>query len=178
MTTENGFHMTSVYENWQNGIMSKIFGMNAVRPYFKIWIHLQHLFLNSFLLKERGCGSGLLLQHIFHLNEKLIKPLTIINKTNFRLKLPTPSHVYGRIKYTENFWMIQVSFWFSSKDFLCKKQNVFLLFLFLSFFPNLHFLSAHIQGRNRHIFLRGQSHFSWFFPRCEMLFPSRKFPFW
>ena len=33
------------------------------------------------------------------------------------------------------------------------------------------------QGRNRHIFLRGQSHFSWFFSRREMLFPGRKFPF-
>ena len=32
------------------------------------------------------------------------------------------------------------------------------------------------QGRNRHIFLRGQSHFSWFFSRREMLFPGRKFP--
>ena len=27
-----------------------------------------------------------------------------------------------------------------------------------------------VQGRNRHIFLRGQSHFSWFFSQCEMLF--------
>ena len=30
-----------------------------------------------------------------------------------------------------------------------------------------------LQGRNRHIFLRGQSHFSWFFSRREMLFPGR-----
>ena len=34
------------------------------------------------------------------------------------------------------------------------------------------------QGRNRNIFLRGQINFSWFFSRCEMLFPGRKFPFW
>ena len=34
------------------------------------------------------------------------------------------------------------------------------------------------QGRNRHIFLSGQSHFSWFFSWHEMLFPSRKCPFW
>ena len=33
------------------------------------------------------------------------------------------------------------------------------------------------QGHNRHIFLRGQSHFSWFFSRHEMLFLGRKFPF-
>ena len=33
-------------------------------------------------------------------------------------------------------------------------------------------------GCKRKIFLRGQSHFSWFFSRREMLFPSRKFPFW
>ena len=29
------------------------------------------------------------------------------------------------------------------------------------------------QGCNRYIFLRGQSHFSWFFSRHEMLFPGR-----
>ena len=34
------------------------------------------------------------------------------------------------------------------------------------------------QGCNRNIFQRGQSHFSWFFPRREMLFPGRKFPSW
>ena len=34
------------------------------------------------------------------------------------------------------------------------------------------------QGRNRHIFLRAQSNFSWFLSQCEMFFPGRKFPFW
>ena len=43
----------------------------------------------------------------------------------------------------------------------------------------LHFLSnerTYAQGRNRHIFLRGQSHFSWFFPGVKCFFPGRKFP--
>ena len=38
------------------------------------------------------------------------------------------------------------------------------------------------QGRNRHNFLRGQSHFSWFFffffPGLKCFFVGRKFPFW
>ena len=39
--------------------------------------------------------------------------------------------------------------------------------------------SRGIQGRNRHIFLRGQSHFfGFFFSRREMFFPGTKFPFW
>ena len=33
------------------------------------------------------------------------------------------------------------------------------------------------QGRNRTIFLRGQSHFSWFFPRRKMFFPVENFHF-
>ena len=32
------------------------------------------------------------------------------------------------------------------------------------------------QGRNRHIFLRGQSHFSWYFSQREMFFPGKKIP--
>ena len=35
-----------------------------------------------------------------------------------------------------------------------------------------------IRGVTGKIFLRGQSHFSWFFSQREMLFPGRKFPFW
>ena len=34
--------------------------------------------------------------------------------------------------------------------------------------------NACLQGHNRNIFQRGQSHFSWFFSRCEMFFPGRK----
>ena len=34
-----------------------------------------------------------------------------------------------------------------------------------------------MQGHNRKIFLRGQSHFSWFSSWREMLFPNRKFHF-
>ena len=38
--------------------------------------------------------------------------------------------------------------------------------------------APYFQGHNRKYFLRGQSHFSWFFSRRQMLFPGRKFPFW
>ena len=31
--------------------------------------------------------------------------------------------------------------------------------------------TSYVQGRNRHIFLRGQSHFSWFFPGEKCFFP-------
>ena len=34
------------------------------------------------------------------------------------------------------------------------------------------------QGCNRHSFLRGQSHFSWFFPGVKCFFPVENFPFW
>ena len=40
------------------------------------------------------------------------------------------------------------------------------------------FLISFRQGCNRTIFLRGQSNFFLIFSRCEMLFPSRKFPCW
>ena len=36
---------------------------------------------------------------------------------------------------------------------------------------------VHGHRHNRHIFLRGQSHFSWFFFRRKMPFPGRKFRF-
>ena len=35
---------------------------------------------------------------------------------------------------------------------------------------DLKYSRCYHQGRNRHIFLRGQSNFSWFFSRCEMFF--------
>ena len=54
-----------------------------------------------------------------------------------------------------------------------EKSKLFLKSLQGSILP-----LAYKQGCNRHIFLRGQSHFSWFFSRGEMFFPGRKFPFW
>ena len=39
-------------------------------------------------------------------------------------------------------------------------------------------LEGIMQGRNRKIFQKGQSHLSWFFSQREILFPDGKFPFW
>ena len=40
------------------------------------------------------------------------------------------------------------------------------------------FIYILIQGRNRHIFLRGAKSFFLIFSQHEMLFPGSKFPFW
>ena len=64
----------------------------------------------------------------------------------------------------------------SAKCLLASSTQNSRLALFYS--PIIHcisFVYGSLQGRNRHIFLRGQSHFSWFFSRREMFFPGRKY---